>query len=804
MNKTLLLLSLEVSKHLRCRLFLLTLLLCGFMPTMAETWTDGNGLTWSFTVNGTEATGIKFYCGPNPEKIYLYGDVENYPDQVPFVPAPWNAADMRFSSAEGTHLPTIPDDVYFSLKTLIFDVSDVTDDFDLKVMNGWWSNTYYDHVKWENGLNELQITEEMARECAKGGEGRDLDLMLYSGSMTLNAVYYESSEVSGDLEIPSKVYVGSTELTVTSVGDRALSGNAGLTSVTIPEGVTSIGNYAFYDCSGLTSITIPEGVAGIGNYAFAGCNNLTSVTIPSGVTSIGDGTFRNCNNLTSVTIPSSVTSIGNDTFAGCYGLTSVTIPEGVTTIGEWAFSYCYALPSVTIPSNVTSIGNYAFYACSGLTSVSIPSSVTSIGNNAFSNCSLTSVTIPSNVTSIGFSPFGCPGLTSISVESGNSVYDSRNNCNAIIETATNTLIQGCKNTIFPEGVTSIGNGAFSGCTSLTSVTIPTSVTSIGSSAFNSCTSLTSVTIPEGVTSIGNAAFNYCISLTSVTIPSSVTSIDNYAFFDCTGLTTVTSLIKEPFTIEENVFTYYDIDVSWNPIFTSSTLYVPVGTKSLYEATPAWNQFQDIVEMQYIDPIDGETTVNTEGLGGQDLTDNVVDGVYYNLNGGNSGYDSTDGSIVIGETTNMGQITNPIPGTSDVANNFTGLILSVAAGKGTIIVNIKTVGNAQLVVQVGNGTPMIATKTEQGNVVVNYDVAEDTYIYIYAIIGSSSAPSLRAASDNVVKIYGITVTPESTGIHSIDNGQLTIGNYYTLDGRKLDGVPAKKGLYIVNGRKVVMK
>ena len=593
-------------------------------------------------------------------------------------------------------------------------------------------------------------------------------------------------------------------MTVTSVGARALSGNPKLTSVTIPEGVTSIGNYAFYDCSGLTSITIPEGVAGIGNYAFAGCNNLTSVTIPSGVTSIGDCAFSNCCRLTSVTIPEGVTSIGNNTFACCYDLTSVTIPEGVTTIGEWAFSYCYALPSVTIPSNVTSIGNYAFYACSGLTSVSIPSSVTSIGNNAFSNCSLTSVTIPSNVTSIGFSPFGCPGLTSISVESGNSVYDSRNNCNAIIETATNTLIQGCKNTIFPEGVTSIGNGAFSGCSSLTSVTIPTSVTSIGSSAFNSCTSLTSVTIPEGVTSIGNAAFDYCISLTSVTIPSSVTSIDNYAFFDCTGLTTVTSLIKEPFTIEENVFTYYDIDVSWNPIFTSSTLYVPVGTKSLYEATPAWNQFQDIVEMQYIDPIDGETTVNTEGLGGQDLTDNVVDGVYYNLNGGNSGYDSTDGSIVIGETTNMGQITNPIPGTSDVANNFTGLILSVAAGKGTIIVNIKTVGNAQLVVQVGNGTPMIATKTEQGNVVVNYDVAEDTYIYIYAIIGSSSAPSLRAASDNVVKIYGITVTPESTGIHSIDNGQLTIGNYYTLDGRKLDGVPAKKGLYIVNGRKVVMK
>jgi hypothetical protein len=125
------------------------------------------------------------------ERFYIYGDVASNPDQVPFQPAAWDAAAMRFSSTEGAHLPTIPDDVYFGLKTLIFDVKDVTEDFDLKVMNGWWSNTYYDHVKWHDGQNELQITETLAKECAKGGEGRDLDLMLYSGSMTLNAVYYE-------------------------------------------------------------------------------------------------------------------------------------------------------------------------------------------------------------------------------------------------------------------------------------------------------------------------------------------------------------------------------------------------------------------------------------------------------------------------------------------------------------------------------------------------------------------------------------------------------------------------------------
>ncbi|MCR5710999.1 MAG: hypothetical protein K6G46_00925 [Prevotella sp.] len=130
-------------------------------------------------------------------KYYIYGDPNRTDDekaedpQLPFKPGAWDAAAMRFSSTEGAHLPTIPDEVYFGLKTLIFDVAEVTPDFDLKVMNGWWSNTYYDHVKWVDGLNELPITQTMADECAKGGEGRDLDLMLYNGTMLLKTVYYE-------------------------------------------------------------------------------------------------------------------------------------------------------------------------------------------------------------------------------------------------------------------------------------------------------------------------------------------------------------------------------------------------------------------------------------------------------------------------------------------------------------------------------------------------------------------------------------------------------------------------------------
>ncbi|MCR5424737.1 MAG: leucine-rich repeat protein [Bacteroidales bacterium] len=251
------------------------------------------------------------------------------------------------------------------------------------------------------------------------------------------------------------------------------------------------------------------------------------VTIPSSitisvhnctVTSIDVNAFEYCTGLTSVTIPNSVTSIGNNAFKGCTGLTSVTIPSSVTSIGDYAFRECSGLTSITIPNSVRSIGNAAFYLCTGLTSVTIPNSVRSFGGNAFNRCT---------------------GLTSITVASDNWYYDSRNNCNAIIDRATNTLISGCMNTIIPNSVTSIGSGAFEYCTGLTSITIPNSVISIDAAAFQNCSGLTTVTIPNSVTSIGTYAFGHCTGLTSVTIPNSVTSIGNNAFFNCSSLTSVT-------------------------------------------------------------------------------------------------------------------------------------------------------------------------------------------------------------------------------------------------------------------------
>ena len=439
---------------------------------------------------------------------------------------------------------------------------------------------------------------------------------------------------------------------VTYIGEGAFSDCYHLSSIIIPNSVTSIQPWTFTNCCSLTSIDIPNSVTSIGEVAFYGCNGLKSLTLGKSVRSIHPRAFSDCSALTTISvdpantyfdsrdncnavietasntlrvgckntiIPNTVTAIGEGAFEGCSHLTSIDVPNSVTSIGNYAFRACSELTSIVIPNSVTSIGINAFGSCSSLTSIDIPNSVTTIGDQAFYGCSiLTSIIIPNSVTSIGDMVFsGCSSLTSIIVENGNPIYDSRDNCNAVIRTSSNTLVAGCKNTIIPNSVTAIDWYAFYWCTGLTSIVIPNSVTTIGYKVFYMCTGLTSIVIPNSVTTIGSDAFHGCSALTSIDIPNSVTKINGNAFYSCSNLTSVTIPNSVTYIGRDAFFgcdkltdVYsYITDLSAvsmiNTIFSlysgnysGRTLHVPAGMVEVYQAHNYWGPyFGTIVEME---------------------------------------------------------------------------------------------------------------------------------------------------------------------------------------------------------------
>lgn len=221
---------------------------------------------------------------------------------------------------------------------------------------------------------------------------------------------------------------------------------------------------------------------------------------------------------------------------------SANVGNCVTNIGESAFYNCYNLTSVTIPESVVTIDYNAFRGCSSLSDITFTNSLTNIGNGAFSYCyGLTDITIPRSVNNIGSASFaGCQNLTGITVDSNNTTYDSRNNCNGIIQTRYNRLVVGCKNTVIPNTVTEIGTSAFEECNGLQSITIPNSVTSIYSYVFYYCYNLGTITIPDSVITLGSGVFSYCYNLRSVTMPNTITNISSSLFINCNALTRLNS------------------------------------------------------------------------------------------------------------------------------------------------------------------------------------------------------------------------------------------------------------------------
>lgn len=447
----------------------------------------------------------------------------------------------------------------------------------------------------------------------------EYDGLLYTvrseSEKTVKVARQNRSSISGDITIPSSVLYDGESYCVNAIDNYAFNYCSNLRSIEIPNTVTIIGGVAFYECERLRSVTIPNSVTTIGAYAFDACRYLEAIDLPNSVTSIGKWAFANCQNiktvnipnsltiindylfascieLTTVTIPNSVTEIGNNAFSGCK-LESISIPNSVTTIGEGAFSRCnftsFNLPNSvenikgnflggcenltslsvdsdnpkydsrnnsnciiesstntlvlgcknsTIPNTVASIGYLAFDGLSELTSIIIPNSVSYIDCDAFYYCGITSVTIPESVTKIEYMAFnGCDNLTEIKVEDGNPVYDSRDNCNCIIESLTNKVLMGCKTSTIPNSVVVIGQRAFNNCHELTSIIIPNSVKVIEEGAFSGC-SLSSLTMSNSVEQIGNNAFTGN-SFASLELPNTLTEIGFRAFMSCSLLTSVT-------------------------------------------------------------------------------------------------------------------------------------------------------------------------------------------------------------------------------------------------------------------------
>ncbi len=361
-----------------------------------------------------------------------------------------------------------------------------------------------------------------------------------------------SPSASAVMKIPSYVKINGKKYSITSVSSRAFDKCENISSLVIPNTVVEICDHAFSYCRNLASVVFGKNVEYVGVSVFYECSisrlefvdmeSLCKIMCTNYIEHSGDAKFYvQREEVHDITINNNVTSICKRAFQNCSGLTSVFIGKNVKSIGEGAFQNCSGLTSVVIEDGVASIGAGAFSGCDGLNAVTIKGNgATSIESGAFSGCNnLTSLNIGSGVTSIGpeaFMGFGSKrnGLTSIMVDKNNPVYDSRENCNAIIETNSNTLVMGCEKTIIPGSIISIGAWAFLNCRDLTSLVIPNSVTSIGNTAFYQCSGLTSLVIPNSVTSIGNGAFNGCSGLTSIKIEDSkdVLAFGKEAFNQC--------------------------------------------------------------------------------------------------------------------------------------------------------------------------------------------------------------------------------------------------------------------------------
>lgn len=636
-------------------------------------------------------------------------------------------------------------------------------------------------------------------------------------------------------EIPANIFSGCNRIesvtipaTIETIGDGAFNGCEKLSSVTFAGQVETIGKLAFGGCKKLTTVSIHAKT--IGESAFANCS-LTSVEIADGAKSIGSLAFIDNRTLASVTAPNTLEEIGSHAFNGWmeYGvgfydlpyITNLSAENGVKYIGSVAYLYTggsvlkvkegtlgiaddfldnhnvevsgyfgtnikgwTAPTTISLPSTLHVIGKQSFKDNTGFTTVGLPESLEKIGDEAFSGCSSLKgrITIPATTKYLGKEAFHDTGITRVSynaveAESGNSPFPT---------TLTRAIIG--------EGVKSIPLGLFDGCTNLARLQMASTVERIGSYAFEDCTSLKELDFPSALQEIGEYAFN--------NLQPEVVSV----------------YMPTPITLGQHAFGESQKQMA--------LLKVPNGTLAAYQGDASWtNSFQKIEQFDgasSTEAVEETTTITVSETvtDDTDLTGTMMGSVYVTLDTEDSGdgYNATEGCLVINSTTTDEGLAAATADDADdltVKNQFNGLIFEVPAGRGSIVIDCQTLGQQAVYVKIGSGEPQEVATTARQQLTIPYEVSEPTRIYVYGAKSTTAnaAPKANAArraayaNDDAVKLYGLTINVDAN-LTGIDTPTATIvtadGKWYTLDGRRLTSKPQQKGVYIVNGKKVVIK
>ncbi len=508
--------------------------------------------------------------------------------------------------------------------------------------------------------------------------------------------------------------------------------------------VEAIGDYCFRGASNLSSLTIPSTVKYIGTEAFEYTDKLFSLDIPESVEKVGWLAFARTG-LKEVVIPASSSNwLDSDAaFQDNANLTKVTFAQGTTAIQDRIFFGCTALRTIIIPDEVMYIGPGAFAGCEALTEIHLPASLQVLNNRLFRGCPLRALEIPAGVIEIEGSALLGTSIGKLTVNPANTVFDSRDNCNAIIRTADNTLIAAT-------------NGAF---------------------------------IPATVDSIAQEAFVELDGIRSLTLPANLKHIADYGFMNLTNLTLITSHIQKPAGVLEQ-----DVFENWytNP-YEQATLYVPAGTLAAYRADEQWNRFQNIVEMtpetkpasvEDIAPIAESGTTSLAGLAtNADLTNAVVNNLYLTCDTTNGDhYDAAEQALVLNTVVDSVMIENVLanPDNMDVIrNNFSGIILTIPAGRGTLSLTIQTSGNREVAVLVEGREAETFAQAAKGLINIPYSVEGDAYVFVYGVVAEepeapATLPSkFRArakrteAAENSVSIYDVQwEVTSATGIEDV--------------------------------------